>query len=165
MALIRWEPVREVASLQSEMNRVFDAFFGDGAGGQAAAGGPPARRWIPAMDLVEEEERYVLRADLPGLTAEDVDLQMEDGVLTITGERKAAHEARQGGMVRIERAYGQFSRQLTLPEGVDPEAVEADFEHGVLEIRVPKPAAKQPRKVQIGVGKQQTRTIEGSEAS
>src|SRR5947209_19870159 len=124
MALIRWEPVRELNTIQSEMNRLFNTFFDAPTSGQGAA---PGRRWIPAMDLVETEEDFVLRADLPGLGEEDVKLELEDSVLTLSGERRSGHDERKDGVYRTERAYGTFSRSLTLPEGVDPERVTASF--------------------------------------
>ena len=104
------------------------------------------------MDLVETGEHYVLRADLPGLSDEDVNVQLEDNVLTISGERRMQHETQQEGYFRLERASGAFSRSLTLPEGIDPDGVQANFDRGVLEIRIPKPEQKKPRQVQISVG-------------
>jgi HSP20 family protein len=144
MALIRWEPAREIGSLQQEVNRLFGSFF-DGPAGEA----PVARRWIPAMDLVEDGEHYVLRADLPGLSAEDVKIELDDRVLTVAGERRSESEQRKDGYRRVERASGSFSRSLTLPEGVDEDAIEASFEKGVLEVRIPKPAERKPRRVAI----------------
>jgi HSP20 family protein len=91
-----------------------------------------------------------------------VNVELDDNVLTISGERKSEHEDRKQGYYRIERSYGSFRRTLTLPEGVDPEAVKATFDRGVLEVRVPKPEAPKPRKVQIAVGSEPT-TIEASE--
>jgi HSP20 family protein len=114
------------------------------------------------MDLVEDDGAYVLRADLPGLRPEDVAIELEDGVLTVSGERKSEQTERREGYHRVERASGSFSRTLTLPDGVDPEQVEARFENGVLEVRVPKPAQKQPHRVSIAVGGG-AKTIEGSE--
>jgi HSP20 family protein len=154
MALIRWEPVAELNTIQNEMNRLFNTFFDPPA--TAGRGGAPSRRWIPAMDLVETADHYVLRADLPGLDDDDVKVQLEDNVLTISGERKAQHEQHEEGYYRIERAFGNFARSLTLPEGVDPDAVQADFDRGVLEIRIPKPEQKKPRQVQIAVGTRPT---------
>ena len=144
MALVRWDSGREVDSLQSEVNRVFDAFFGNGA--------PPARRWVPAMDLVEDDNDLVLRADLPGISQDDVDIEIKDGVLTVSGERQAEHEERSDGVYRLERAFGSFSRSLTLPDGVDADRVSADFTDGVLEVRVPKPEERKPHRVRIGAG-------------
>ncbi|HEY6398231.1 MAG TPA: Hsp20/alpha crystallin family protein [Solirubrobacteraceae bacterium] len=116
------------------------------------------------MDLVESENEFVLRADLPGLSEGDVNIELEDTVLTISGRRKAEHEERKEGYYRVERASGSFSRSLTLPEGVDPAAVSAQFDKGVLEVRVPKPEQRKPRKVAISVGGGSQRTIEGAES-
>jgi HSP20 family protein len=104
------------------------------------------------MDLVETDEHFVLRADLPGLSEGDVDLSLEQNVLTLSGERKSEHEEQSEGYYRVERASGAFSRSLTLPEGVDGDAITARFDKGVLEVRIPKPEARKPRKVQIQVG-------------
>src|ERR1044072_707172 len=98
MALVRWEPAREVDSLQSEVNRVFDAFFGNGSAART-------RRWVPAMDLVETDEHLVLRADLPGLSRDDVQIEVKDGALTVSGERKAEQEERTEGYYRVERSF------------------------------------------------------------
>lgn len=152
MALIRWEPVAELNTLQDEMNRLFNTFFDQPA--PAARGKGVARRWLPAMDLVETADHYVLRADLPGLSEEDVTIELEDQVLTVSGERKAEHKDQQEGYYRLERAYGGFSRSLTLPQGIDPDSIQAHFDRGVLEIRIPKPEQKKPKAVQITVGAQ-----------
>jgi HSP20 family protein len=152
MAIVRWEPLREFSTLQNEMNRLFNTVFDT----PAANGGTTLRRWMPAMDLVETDDHFVLRADLPGLSEEDVNIEVEDRVLTISGERKAEHELSKEGYHRVERAFGSFSRALTLPEGIDPDAVAATFDRGVLEVRIPKPEQRKPRKVTIGVGGQKT---------
>jgi HSP20 family protein len=145
MALVRWEPTREVDSLQSEVNRVFDAFFGNGSGSRT-------RRWVPAMDLVETDDHLVLRADLPGLSRDDVEIEIKDGVLTVAGERRADHEEKSEGFYRVERAFGRFSRSLTLPDGIDADSVTADFSDGVLEVRIPRPEQRKPHRVAIGAG-------------
>jgi HSP20 family protein len=161
MALVRWDPVREIDSLQGEMNRLFSTFF-DTPTTRAGNGGAPtaSRRWIPAMDLVETGEHFVLKADLPGMTENDVNIEIENNVLTVSGERKTEHEEKHEGYYRLERATGAFARSLTLPEGIDAEAVNATFDNGVLEVRIPKPVQAQPRKVQIGVGGAEPKTIE-----
>jgi HSP20 family protein len=141
MALIRWEPARELR----EMNRLFNTFF-------EPSTGAVMRRWSPAMDLIETEDNYVLRADLPGVSEGDVKIELDDNVLTISGERKSAHKEAKEGYYRVERAYGSFSRTLTLPEGVDADSISASFDRGVLEVRVPKPEQRKPRKVEISVG-------------
>src|SRR5437764_931428 len=163
MALIRWEPVRELSTIQNEMNRLFNTFFETPT--QGNGGSTTLRRWIPPMDLVETEGDFVLRADLPGLTQSDVNIELEDNILTISGERKSQHEERKEGYYRVERGFGSFSRSLTLPEGVEPEGVKASFENGVLEVRIPKPEQRKPRKVAISVGGGAATTIEGSEHS
>lgn len=117
------------------------------------------------MDLIETDENFVLRADLPGLSDGDVNVELENNVLTLSGERKAEHEGRKEGYYRVERSWGTFSRSLTLPEGVDPAAVRAGFDRGVLEVRIPKPQARRPRKVSISVGGERPGTIEGSATS
>jgi HSP20 family protein len=157
MTLIRWEPARELSSLQGEMNRLFNTFFDVPAGGKGATG------WIPAMDLLEEGEHYVLRADLPGMDEGDVSVELEGDTLTIAGERKEQTQTTQEGYHRMERASGAFRRTLTLPEGVDADEISASFDKGVLEVRVPKPEERKPRRVKIGVGSQPA-TIEGSES-
>jgi HSP20 family protein len=124
-----------------EVDRLFDAFFGAGEGA--------GRRWIPPMDLVEAEDHFVLKADLPGLSEEDIAIEIQDGNLTITGERKADHEQSEKGWYRVERSFGRFQRSLSLPEGVDAGAVSANFDRGVLEVRIPKPEERKPRRVEI----------------
>jgi HSP20 family protein len=158
MALIRWEPARELNSLQTEMNRLFNTFFDT----PLPNGGATGRRWLPAMDLVETDDDFVLKADLPGLSEKDVNIELEDNVLTISGERRSEHEERKEGLHRVERASGGFTRSLTLPEGVDPEAIKASFDRGVLEVHIPKPEQRKPRKVAISVGSGEQQTIEGS---
>ena len=146
MALVRWEPMRELSTLQGEMNRLFNTFFDEDGNGQARQG---TRRWAPAVDLFERDESLVLKADLPGLAEEDVKIELHDNVLTISGERQADFEEKQNGYYRIERAFGGFSRSLTLPEGVDADKIGASFRNGVLEVRIPKPEQKQPRRIEI----------------
>ena len=160
MALVRWDPIREIDSLQGEMNRLFSSFFDTPAGRGDGGGNGTARRWIPAMDLVETNEHFVLKADLPGIMESDVSIEVEKNVLTVSGERKTEHEEKHEGYYRLERATGAFSRSLTLPEGIDADAIKASFDNGVLEVRIPKPVQAQPRRVQIGVGGAEPKTIE-----
>jgi HSP20 family protein len=126
-----------------DVDRLFDAFFG---------GEREARRWVPQMDLVEGEDHFVLKADLPGLDEGDVSIEVQDGTLTISGERKAEHESRERGWYRIERSFGSFNRSLTLPDRVDPDRISANFDRGVLEVRIPKPEEHKPRRVEIKAG-------------
>jgi HSP20 family protein len=156
MVMVRWEPLRELTSLQNEMNRLFGSFFD-----APAANADTRYRWMPAMDLIETQDAFVLRADLPGLSQDDVEIEFQDNVLTLSGERKADREDHGEGYYRIERATGSFSRSLTLPEGVNPEAVQATFDRGVLEVKIPKPESRKPHRVQIAVEHAQP-AIEGT---
>lgn len=149
MTLIRWEPIRELSALSSDLNRLFTSAFDTPT---TFRNGDAVRRWVPAMDLLETDDRFVLRADLPGMTQDDVSIELQDGTLTVSGERKAAHEEQSQGWMRVERAFGTFSRSLSLPEGTDPDAVTASFENGVLEVQIPKPEKRMPRKIAIDVG-------------
>ena len=126
----------------SEINRLFNTLFDEGR----------QQRWVPAMDLVESDDHFLLKADLPGLGHDDVAIEIRDNTLTISGERKSEYERRERGWYRVERSTGAFSRSLALPEGVDPDGVTAEFDKGVLEVRIPKPEQKKPRRVQIGAG-------------
>ncbi len=132
MAIVRWEPFRDI----SELNRLF-------------APAATQRRWLPAMDLVETADQFVLTADLPGLAEDDVTIEVEDRVLSISGERRTVTEETKAGYRRVERASGSFRRTLTLPEGVDGDAIVASFEKGVLEISIPKPEQRKPRRIEI----------------
>ena len=138
-----------------DVDRLFDAFFG--------ADREQGRRWVPPVDLVEAEDHFVLRADLPGLADDDVNVEVQDGTLTISGERHAEHESQERGWYRIERSFGSFNRSLTLPDGVDSDAISARFENGVLEVRIPKPEERKPRRVEIsgGAGNGTPPTLEG----
>ena len=157
MTIVRWEPLRELSTLQADMNRLFSTMF------DAAPARNSAQRWVPSMDLVESGDEYVLRADLPGVSQEDVSIEVVNDTLTISGERKADHHESTDGFVRLERSFGTFARSLTLPKGVDAEAVSAQFVDGVLTLRIPKPEQAKPRRIQISVGDRPA-TIESSTA-
>lgn len=146
-------------TLQSDLNRLFTSLFDTPTGAPRTV----ARRWAPAFDLVEGENEYVLRADLPGLSMDDVAIEVRDRVLTVSGERKLDQEEQVRGYVRLERAAGAFRRTLTLPEGVDADAITAGLELGVLTVRIPKPEERQPRRISITVGgtKPEQAAIEG----
>jgi len=159
MALVRWEPARELGSIQSEMNRLFSTLYNSPT---TARNGVVSRRFVPSMDLVETDTHYVLKADLPGLSEEDVAIEVADNVLTVTGERKSEHEEKKDGYRRVERSFGSFRRALRLPEGVDADAISARFDKGVLEVSVPKPEQRKPHRVAIQSGAGAP-AIEGSE--
>jgi HSP20 family protein len=138
-----WDPL-------SEMNRMVDDMFGSlmrRPGGQRMQ---QITEWAPAIDVVTKDGDLVVRAELPGVKQEDVDITLQDNVLTISGERKAEQEEERGGYYVRERRYGSFSRSLTLPEGVDESKIHARYENGVLEVTVEGAAAVQePRRIQI----------------
>jgi HSP20 family protein len=137
-----------------EFERLMSTVFGD----LDWAG---TRRWVPAVDLVEADDHYLLQADLPGLTEEDVKVEVEDGVLTISGERKNEHRENGRGWHRVERTYGTFRRSFTLPDGVDADRIEASFDRGVLSVRVPKPEERKPRRIEITSGNGSRPELEG----
>lgn len=149
--LVRPEPFSQ------DFDRLFSRLF-------QTAGESAAQRWIPPMDLFEAEDHFVLRADLPGLREGDVAIEVEDGVLTLSGERDAEHEQKEKGWFRVERSFGRFSRSVTLPEGIDPDGVTAEFDRGVLTVRIPKPEERKPRRVEIkaGAGNGAPKAVEGS---
>jgi HSP20 family protein len=137
--LVRPEPFSQ------DFDRLFSRLF-------QTTGETGAQRWVPAMDLLEADDHFVLRADLPGLHEDDVSIEVEDGALTISGERGAEHEHEEKGWFRVERSFGRFSRSVTLPEGVDPDGVSAEFDRGVLTVRIPKPEERKPRRIEIKPG-------------
>jgi HSP20 family protein len=137
----------------TDFNRLLDTLF-------QTAGSNGAQRWAPPMDLVEAEDHFQLKADLPGLGEGDVSLEVQDNVLTISGERRSENEQRQKGWYRVERSFGRFSRSLTLPEGVDADGIKASFDKGVLEVSIPKPEERKPRRIAIGDG--EPATLEGT---
>ena len=140
----------------TEFDRLFNTLFDRSAS--------EARSWTPPMDLVEAEDHFLLRADLPGMREEDVNIEVRDNTLRISGERKAEHEQRERGWYRLERQFGKFSRALTLPEGINPDSIEASFDHGVLEVKIPKPEERKPRRIEIKAGKGNGKpaTLEGT---
>ena len=145
MAIVRWEPTREVDSLQSEVNRVFDAFFGNGAGTGRT------RRWVPAMDLVEKEKEYEVSAELPGIDEKNVEIKVANHMLIIKGEKEEEKEEKQKDYYLSERRYGSFQRSFAVPEGVDADKIEASFVKGVLTVKLPKTAEAQKAEKKITV--------------
>ncbi len=162
MAIVTWDPSRELSVLQGDVNRLFERYFG------GTAGAPPSRRWTPPMDLVEGSDHYLLRADLPGLDQGDVLIEVHERTLRISGERRFTQRPEDdGGFARLERGYGEFERTLKLPKGVDVDAIEATFDKGVLELRIPKPVEAAPRRIVIGERQHgdSPELVEGSEAA
>jgi HSP20 family protein len=144
MTLIRYQqPWTLMNEFRRELDRVFD--------GQIARtdGEPVVADWLPAVDIKEEAERFVLHADIPGVDPKDIDITMEDGVLTVRGERKSETRDSQDGWRRVERVSGQFFRRFSLPDTADAEAISARGVNGVLEIVIPKQAKVQPRRITV----------------
>jgi HSP20 family protein len=139
--------------LQSEMNRVFDEMFGGLTRRQGGRQRAEVTEWAPAMDVLTKNGDLVVRAELPGVKLEDVDITVQDRMLTISGVRKVEEETERGGYYVRERRHGSFSRSMTLPEGVNEENIRARFEDGVLEVVIQGAAAvREPRRIQIEGG-------------
>ncbi len=154
MALVRWEPFRELAALQNEMGR----WMNQVAGGVASpTGNGQSSTWLPAVDVWETDTELVLSFDLPGIEEDKIAVELDDNVLTVTGERERTQEHTNDRFYRFERRFGQFSRSVTLPAGIKEDDIEANYRDGVLEIRVPKPEEQKPKRIQIG----SQSTIEG----
>jgi HSP20 family protein len=152
MAVVRWEPFRELAALQNEMGRYMNQMWGSQHAGPGNGG-----TWLPALDAWETDEEIVLALDLPGVSEDKVAIEVDDGVLTVSGERERTVEESSDRFSRFERRYGTFARSVTLPQGIRDDAIRADFKDGVLEVHVPKPEERKPKRIQIGA----TGTIEG----
>ena len=156
MAIVRFDPFRELDRLQNEVNRLFEGYTqapeqrSNGGGGN----GPltTARLWSPAVDVAENQNEIVLRAELPGMKQEDIDIELTGDTLTLRGDRKFENEERREDFVRVERAYGRFQRSFTLGVPVQHDQVKASYRDGVLEVHLPKSEDTKPRKVQVSVG-------------
>jgi HSP20 family protein len=146
MAVVRFEPLRELAALQSEMSRFMNQVYGTAGAG----GGQGPATWLPPLDVWESEAEIVLAIDLPGIREDEVSIELDDGVLTVSGERTREVEEKSDRFYRFERRFGPFSRSVTLPPGVDEARIRAEFDAGVLEIHVPKPEERRPKRIQIG---------------
>ncbi len=140
MAITRYEPWGLLNQLQNELER---AYQGSGEGSIATA------EWAPAVDIKEESDKFVIHADIPGVDPEHIDVSMENGVLTIKGEKKTEATTEKENYKRVERTYGSFYRRFSLPDSADPEGISAKSRHGVLEITLPKREAVQPRKISV----------------
>lgn len=140
--LVRWEPFRELASLQSEMSRYMN--------GLLEGNGRTTQSWVPPLDVWETDTHVVYAFDLPGIPEEKISIEVQDGTLTVSAERVKAEEEAGDRFYRFERRYGTFSRAVGLPQGVDESKIAASYRDGVLEIRAPKPEEQKPRRIQLG---------------
>jgi HSP20 family protein len=143
MAITRWDPFRDLMSIQNEMNRLFGRTYGSDVGGTTRGA------WTPALDVYETKENFVITMELPGLSPEDVDISVEDSTLMVRGERRFYSEQDEDSFHRIERRFGEFTRSLTLPSTANAENIKASFDQGVLTIEVPKKEEAKPRKIAI----------------
>ncbi len=144
MNLTRWEPYRELATLQDRLNRAFGRFERDDEVSMAA--------WAPPVDITEEKDRIVITAELPGFKENQIEIQSENGMLTLRGERKFEKEDEGKSYHRVERSYGQFIRSFSLPNNVDREKIKANFSDGLLKIELPKREDAKPRTIKISAG-------------
>jgi HSP20 family protein len=149
--VVRWEPLRELASLQTEMSRFMN--------GLAEGTGRPTQSWVPAVDVWETENELVYAFDLPGIPEEEIAVEFEDGALSVSAERARDYKVEGDRFYRFERRFGRFSRTIGLPQGVSEDAINASYENGVLEVHVAKPEQPKPRRIQVGSTQP---TIEGS---
>ena len=146
MALMRWTPMGHLPSFQHEMNRMVNEFFGGGNGDAAGTG---LSSWTPAVDIHETEDGFVIKAELPGVSKDDVSIDVHQNTLTLRGQRKHEAEVKQDKYHRVERAYGSFQRSFVLPTVVDQDKVQATYKDGVLELHLPKSEAAKPKRIAI----------------
>ena len=142
--LSRWEPFRDMLSLRADMDRLFSGLLG---------GVPEDREgfWAPVVDIEEDSDKIVVKAEIPGMTREDIKVSVQGNLLTITGERKHENEIKNKTFHRIERAYGKFSRMITLPTDVDADKVKATYKDGILNIALPKPESVKPKHIDVEI--------------
>lgn len=142
--LVRWEPFREIASLQNEMSRFMNGLLeGNGRTNEA---------WVPALDVWETDSEIVYALDLPGVPEDKISVELDEGALTITGERERVDEQSDERFYRFERRFGRFSRTVGVPQGVTEDGVSAEYRDGVLEVHVRKPEQPKPKRIQVGSG-------------
>jgi len=155
--ITRWDPFREMMSLSDRMNRLFQENNLPTARGEEALG----TSFMPPVDVYEDEHGITLKMEVPGIDEKDIDIRLENNTLSIRGERKFEKEEKEENFQRIERRYGTFTRTFTLPATVDTENVQADYDRGVLSIRLSKRAEARPKQIKVNVGGQQQKTLEG----
>lgn len=144
-AITRREPFRSFSTLQEQFNRLLDANFPVQSDDSALT------TWAPSVDIYETENELVIKADLPELSEKDLDVRIENNMLTIRGERKFEQKVKEENYLRIERSYGSFSRSFSLPNTVNTEAIKAEYKHGALTIELPKRAESKPKQVKVNV--------------
>jgi HSP20 family protein len=151
MAIVRWDPFRDLAEVQDRVNRVLGDFYGTRGSDDVMRRGS----WIPPVDIYEgQNHEMIIKAEMPDIRQEDLDIRVEDNTLTITGEKKLDQTLNKEQFHRVERAYGQFSRSFSLPATIDTEHVSADYKNGVLTVRLPMREEAKPKQIQVQVGKE-----------
>jgi HSP20 family protein len=145
MELVRWEPFEGLNRMHSRFNDLFNEGFG------RSLAKPASTTWYPAVDILESKDSYVIRAELPGMKKEDFNLEVKDGTLTLTGERKSEKTAEGVDYRHVERVNGKFVRSFSLPKTVKHDAIQASYRDGILEIRVPKAEEVKPRQIEVAV--------------
>ena len=143
MAIIRWDPFREMTSLQSQVNRLADSLW---SGRQES--------WVPAVDVFDRQDAVVLKAELPGMKVDDIQIELDDNVLTLKGERVFEEKVDEERYYRVERRHGTFQRSLALPQGAKADEIQATYEDGILKVTVPKAEAVRPKRVEIKAARQ-----------
>lgn len=143
--LRRWDPFRELVSLRDDMDRLFYTFFGRPLSEEAEG------IWAPVIDLEEDNGNFIVKAEVPGLRKEDIKIAVRGNLLTVSGERKQESESKGKTFHRVERAYGKFTRTITLPNEVEADKVKAAYKDGLLQITLPKPEAMKPKEIEIEV--------------
>lgn len=146
MELIRWNPMRGMFSLGHRMNHLFDELY---CPTHRTPGEQAPWRWDPVVDIYDNDDTIVIKAELPGIDKKDIAVDVKENVLTVKGERSTDNEVKEEKYYRRERTFGKFERAFTLPGDVDPEKIEADYTDGVLEIKIPKPETKKPKKITV----------------
>ena len=151
MTLVRWDPFREFTQIQDRLNRVFTDAYGRGSL-SADEGLMTTGTWVPPVDIYQNgDHELVLKAELPDMTREDIDITVDNGTLTIRGEKKLSSDVTEEQFHRIERRYGRFSRSFSLPQTVDPGKVSAEYKQGVLTVRLPLREEAKPRSIKVDV--------------
>jgi HSP20 family protein len=148
MAITRWDPFREVVTLQNRLNSLFQEYNR----GDNAADPVSTASFVPPVDIYEDEHKIVLKLEVPGMKQEDLDIQIENNNLTVRGERKFEKEEKEENFHRIERRYGSFYRAFTIPNTVDPESVKASYDAGVLTVQLEKREEAKPKQIKVQVG-------------
>jgi HSP20 family protein len=162
--MMRWDPFQDLRSAQDEMAQM-NPTLAHALGLHTQQGNARSTAWAPALDISERKDAYLVTVELPGLKPEDLDITMEDGLLTIQGERQFTQESSEQRFHRVERRYGAFRRSITLPAHVMAEGIQASFEDGVLQILVPKAEEATPKRIQVRPGRTEVTAASSEGAS